>query len=78
VAQLVQHKPKEEVVELLERMLSYARAGELIGIVAFGVHVGRDTVDGQAGDTDFSSILAAFEDWKFRRCWRRTRTDEPE
>jgi hypothetical protein len=78
VMQLIQHKPNEEVIGLLERMLSYARAGELIGLVAFGHHTGKETMDAQAGDTDFSAILAAFEDWKFRRVWRRNRTDEPD
>lgn len=78
VAQLVKHKPNEDVIELLERVLAYARAGELIGVVVFGNHVGNEDMGAQAGDTDFPSMLAAFEDWKFRRVWRRNRTDEPE
>lgn len=78
VAQLLKNEPRQDVVAFLERMLKWARAGELIGVVAFGNHIGRETVDGQAGDTDFAPIIAAFEDWKFRRVWRRNRTDEPE
>lgn len=74
----VMHKPNEEVIGLLERMLSYAHAGELIGLVAFGNHVGKNTMSAQAGDTEFAPMLAAFEDWKFRRAWERNIENGPD
>lgn len=73
----IKQKPNQDVVDMLERMLDYARKGELIGLVTFGTHSANGCCDGQAGDTDFSATCAAFEDWKFRRVWRRNRTDEP-
>ena len=73
----IKHKPNQDVVDMLERMLEFARSGELLGFVVFGCHVGGDTVECQAGKTNFGEILTCFEDWKFKRAWRRTRTDEP-
>lgn len=70
-------KPDPEVIAQLERMLAYAQSGELLGFVAFSFHAGNAVANAQAGDTDFSAILAAVEDWKFRRAWSRNRTDEP-
>lgn len=70
-------KADPEVVRRLEQMLEFAKSGELLGFVAFGVHLGGGCSHCQAGDTDFSAILVAFEDWKFWQVWKRTRTDEP-
>lgn len=71
----------EELVTLLKNMLSYAEAGELIGIVAFCQHTGQEIAHASSpivlGNVDFAKVLVAFEDWKFKQLWRRNRTDEP-
>lgn len=69
-------KPNADVVEALENLLAEARKGELIGMVMFGRYVGGNySCSGQSGQNDFPAVLAAFEDWKFRRAWERNRTD---
>ena len=73
----VRRKPDARVIEQLEILLSHARAGDLIGFVAFGNHGGHWSGCVQAGDCDLGAILSGIEDWKFRALWRRNRTDEP-
>jgi hypothetical protein len=68
---LTEPKVNQDVVDILRRCLVYAEAGELIGFVIFAKHTGNEIAEAQAGDTDFRDILVAFEDWKFKRVYRR-------
>jgi hypothetical protein len=70
-------KADPEVIEALESLLERARSGDLLGFVAFCFFAEGCTGTAFAGDRDFSAILVAFEDWKFRAVWMRNRTDEP-
>ena len=57
-------KPDPEVVEALEGLLERARNGEMLGFVAFGVHVENVCSCHDVGDTDMGATLVAFESWK--------------
>ncbi len=69
--------PNPAVVENLQDLLELARAGQIKGVVVFADFGAGVCAAGHAGENDFSAILAAFEDWKFRRAWERNRTDKP-
>ena len=60
----VRNIPNARVVEALEALLERAKKGEVRGLVAL-VNVAPCVTFYAAGESTFTDVIAAFEDWKF-------------
>lgn len=62
----VKRAPNEKVIKTLSTVLEQAMSGELQGVVVL-CNLGDACASWSAGDTSFTDLLAAFEDWKFQQ-----------
>ena len=65
---ILEYRPNQGAVEILEEMLQKAKAGKIVSVTAFCENNGGTVVTFSGGDVTFCDVLAAFELWKYRCC----------
>lgn len=62
--------PNDRIVKALETILERAKTGELRGFVCL-LNLGNGVSSVAVGESGFTDVLAAFEDWKFTELFNR-------
>jgi hypothetical protein len=66
----IQHAPNPRIIQCLEVILERAKAGDLRGVVML-LNYGTGINSAAVGETTFTDVIAAFEDWKFQELFSR-------
>lgn len=61
----------QALLKLLDDVRDLVLKGEVIGITVFASVTGRELLDGSAGDMNFSELLLAFENWKWKQLFKQ-------
>lgn len=74
------HKLDKPVDKTLLKMVDDIRElvlkGDIKGITFFASLAGQELLDGSAGDMNFSELILAFENWKFKQLFQQNVTEK--
>lgn len=61
-------KPVDKsLLKLVDDMRELVLKGDIKGITLFASMAGQEIIDGSAGDMQFSELMLAFENWKWKQ-----------
>lgn len=64
------------LIKLLDDMRELVLRGDVKGITMFAAIAGQELVDGSAGDMNFSELILAFENFKFKQLFLQNVEDK--
>lgn len=70
-------KPVDQtLIKLLDDLREQVLSGNVRGITVFAALAGQELLDGSAGDMNFSELMLAFENFKFKQLFQQNVTEQ--
>lgn len=65
----------QDLIKLLDTVRELVLKGDVKGITIFASVAGQELLDGSAGNMNFSELILAFENWKFKQLFQQNVTE---